>query len=640
MESVVENVEGIRTSSSNSPASSDSGLPRDPSLARDAVLSGDSGFHFHQHKYFVVVAIDFGTTFSGYAFAFTSNPESIQMMRRWEGGDPGVSNQKTPTTLLLRPDGSFHSFGFGARDFYHDLEPDESRKWLYFEKFKMALHTQRDLHKSAEIKAANGKSIKAVTVFSHALKFFKDHVIEELTDQSATQILEEDIQWVITVPAIWRAAAKQFMRTAAYEAGLATTQCPDRILIALEPEAASIFCRKLRIRDCLWDESKRHSTGTSDEQVENDFQGITRYAVVDCGGGTVDLTVHELDTTTGNLKELHKATGGPCGATAVDAEFERLLKQIFGEQFIEQFKAKRPAGWVDLMIAFEAKKRTANLTKTNPLNISLPYVFIDYHKKHGKGSSIESLVKKSGNRDVKWSSQGMLRIAPEAMRDLFKPVLSAITAHIRELLAKDGVRDIKYLFLVGGFAESPLLQSAVRDAFASTLRVIIPHDVGLTILKGAVLFGLDPTVIRVRRATMTYGVGVLNRYVAGNHPRSKLVRKNGIEWCTDVFDKFVTADEPVTVGEVVVRSYAPAKPSSRSTTITIYCTEQEEVTFVTDPGVRKCGQLTIEMPEVARSDPMKPRELLASMEFGDTEIKVSAVDVLTGKDTKATIDFL
>ena len=75
----------------------------------------------------------------------------------------------------------------------------------------------QNLHKDVEIKAANGKALRAVTVFAHALKFFKDHVLEELSDQSATKILEEDIQWVLTVPAIWKAPAKQFMRTAAYE---------------------------------------------------------------------------------------------------------------------------------------------------------------------------------------------------------------------------------------------------------------------------------------------------------------------------------------------------------------------------------------------------------------------------------------
>lgn len=108
------------------PGSYDSGLP-----TRDAVPLS---------RYLVVAAIDFGTTYSGYAFAFTRDPESIHMMRRWEGGDPGVSNMKTPTTLLLTPEKRFHSFGFGARDFYHDLEPYEAKKYMYFEKFKMKLY--------------------------------------------------------------------------------------------------------------------------------------------------------------------------------------------------------------------------------------------------------------------------------------------------------------------------------------------------------------------------------------------------------------------------------------------------------------------------------------------------------------------
>lgn len=52
-----------------------------------------------------------------------------------------MSNQKTPTTILLTPDRKFHSFGYAARDFYHDLDPSESKQWLYLEKFKMKLHT-------------------------------------------------------------------------------------------------------------------------------------------------------------------------------------------------------------------------------------------------------------------------------------------------------------------------------------------------------------------------------------------------------------------------------------------------------------------------------------------------------------------
>ena len=42
--------------------------------------------------------------------------------------------------LLLTPEGEFHSFGFTARDFYHDLQSREARRWLYFDRFKMLLH--------------------------------------------------------------------------------------------------------------------------------------------------------------------------------------------------------------------------------------------------------------------------------------------------------------------------------------------------------------------------------------------------------------------------------------------------------------------------------------------------------------------
>ena len=93
-----------------------------------------------QHSYFVVVAIDFGTTYSGYALSFTRDPDNVHMMRNWEGGDPGVVNQKIPTSILLTPEGDFDSFGFTARDRYHNLEQSEAKKWLYFEKFKMILH--------------------------------------------------------------------------------------------------------------------------------------------------------------------------------------------------------------------------------------------------------------------------------------------------------------------------------------------------------------------------------------------------------------------------------------------------------------------------------------------------------------------
>ena len=73
------------------------------------------------------------------------------------------------------------------------------------------------MNSETTIAASNGEHFPAIQLFSFALRYFKEHALKELSAQSATIIVNEDVRWVITVPAIWRAPAKQLMRQAAYE---------------------------------------------------------------------------------------------------------------------------------------------------------------------------------------------------------------------------------------------------------------------------------------------------------------------------------------------------------------------------------------------------------------------------------------
>ena len=66
-----------------------------------------------------------------------------------------------------------------------------------------------------ELVAANGFKYPAVLIFAHALNYFKCMCMKEIREQSTNYITANDIQWVITVPAIWRHSARQFMRRAA-----------------------------------------------------------------------------------------------------------------------------------------------------------------------------------------------------------------------------------------------------------------------------------------------------------------------------------------------------------------------------------------------------------------------------------------
>ena len=78
-----------------------------------------------------------------------------------------------------------------------------------------------------EVKARNGKKWLALDVFAKCLEYLKKtatHVINERhlrseKDNPDTEVMykPEQIQWVITIPAIWRISAKEFMRKAAYK---------------------------------------------------------------------------------------------------------------------------------------------------------------------------------------------------------------------------------------------------------------------------------------------------------------------------------------------------------------------------------------------------------------------------------------
>lgn len=150
-------------------------------------------------------------------------------------------------------------------------------------------------------------------------------------------------------------------------------------------------------------------------------------------------------------------------------------------------------------------------------------------------------------------------------------------------------------------------------------------------------------------------MGILNRFDPTKHPEEKLVCRDGVKWCTDVFDTFVTINQPVALGTCVTRRYTPARAGQLVIVLNVYCTSLPSPMFVTDTGVRKCGTLSFDFhcgqPEedeimqegedvvhVSRSD--KPREILTCMSFGDTEISVTAIDVTSGKEVHARVDFL
>ena len=69
--------------------------------------------------------------------------------------------------------------------------------------------------KYTEIEDVSGKKFKATDIFTMVIKHLKTQLEERQKISDGGAISERDIRWVITVPAIWSLAAKQYMREAA-----------------------------------------------------------------------------------------------------------------------------------------------------------------------------------------------------------------------------------------------------------------------------------------------------------------------------------------------------------------------------------------------------------------------------------------
>jgi molecular chaperone DnaK (HSP70) len=477
-------------------------------------------------KYLAIVAIDFGTRQTGFAYIYMNDSKKEPQIKEWCVG--GVSGRKkTLTDVLFDDKGKFHSFGYTAREHYFRLKSTEIGGWQFFQNFKMALFDKNVTYNRdfvALVPAANGTTRPVLDIFSESLKFLKKTAMDELNFKSRTGVKESEVKWLLTVPAIWKPKAKQIMQEAAALAGL-------DIDLVLEPEAGALSCI----------ETLKKSSGWT-------FNGI-KYILVDLGGGTVDCTCHEVNSLR-EIKELHPATGGDWGSAAVDQAFINLLSEIFDEDVIKEFKTCGKL-YIDLLEKFEQTKHLTNpeqpTNRAIEFNSKIHTFFTE--RLQSKGSSIESRIEKY-NINYKAKHQitedpieyldNNLLLSHQIMNELFNFVIDPTIKHTKVLLTK--VPDANYIFLVGGFSESPMIQAAFKKNFS--IPIITPPQPIKCILEGAVFYGLNPEIISVRRARKTYGIETSKKFDDKLHLESDRYTVENIEYGKQL-DVFVRVNEEV-----------------------------------------------------------------------------------------------
>ncbi|XP_063436246.1 heat shock 70 kDa protein 12B-like [Mytilus trossulus] len=171
-------------------------------------------------NYLMVAALDFGTTYSGYSFSmrdeFVKDPLKIQANPVWKAGSRQFMSMKTPTCLLLDGKRECVAFGYDAENQWADLLLDgEHEEYYYFERFKMNLHNNKNITSGMMLDDITGtKRLPAFDVFKFSIQYLVNHLLDILKTRGNV-VRHNEVQWVLTVPAIWTDRAKKFMRSCA-----------------------------------------------------------------------------------------------------------------------------------------------------------------------------------------------------------------------------------------------------------------------------------------------------------------------------------------------------------------------------------------------------------------------------------------
>ena len=227
----------------------------------------------------LLIAIDFGTTFTGVAYAYSNGAsggdprrlaEAIKVIMMWPNQNHQI-NEKTPTII---------SYNTNPPTWGASVKPHHEPKITHF---KLGLEANASQHYryrassspfAVQMRHPRFRSKNAVDFTADYLGCVSKWVHENyFPEKFGAEFLEsQKMSYVVTVPAIWRDAAKDLTREAAKKAGIAG----EKLVLITEPEAAALYCAAL----C--------------EEV--DIRVGSHFVVCDAGGGTV--VRHQSDTLT------------------------------------------------------------------------------------------------------------------------------------------------------------------------------------------------------------------------------------------------------------------------------------------------------------------------------------------------------
>ncbi|KAK6406831.1 hypothetical protein LTR81_018559 [Elasticomyces elasticus] len=480
-----------------------------------------------------IVAVDFGTTFTGVAFAKAQSKHvvlrEIEVMQEWTST---MSNDQKVPSVYAYPGPKQSQAQWGA-----DISNDATT----MVNMKLELHLQdkkAELDSTLSVLQGTGNlSFNTLRNPTYPAKtptqVITDYLTEirrcvcKTTKPDYLKVSKTPLDLVITIPVDWSYEATNATFQALRAAGFTRAYFPtleDRILVS-EPEAASYFT----VRDV-------HSR-------DADFLSVGDcFVLCDAGGGTVDVVAFQIKKG-GQQCELKKVTDArslACGSVYIDAAFKMWLRDVLGTDHYSKLDPANRGQPIkphsietramrELIKKFEVQK-TRFSTNTHDVKIVLPAPLdrLDIPDRVNEG---ELTIYKYDLLHMTTCSNSYLARRDE-MRGLFMYCMDSILDLIEDQIHQLEIKQERYpksVLLVGGFGASPYLQELLKSSLKMRkIKMHRPdHDSSWTaVVQGAVIYGIEKE--RHHRPLMMHAIRDSYGILPSNDRFDWLVRKGDL----------------------------------------------------------------------------------------------------------------
>lgn len=416
------------------------------------------------------------------------------------------------------------------------------------------------------------------------------------------------------------------------------------VRIVLEPECAGIFCQNM---------AHDMKASYSDDPGSQD---IDRYMVVDIGGGTVDISIHQVGSE-GKIDSVTPPIGNEFGGTKINEKFANLLSCIVQDEEFKSFKRRKPAAksaLSDMIYSkFEKEKKRFgdegyNASSKSKILLPLNIKFLKFYNE----DKIESGIAALGDARITFSEDG----------DAITMEYSYLIEFVQEILdgiwkcTKDAIRKAKSqidtIYLVGGFGGSRLIFEMLKENFATSFPrlkppcFVVPLKHDLAVSEGAVLYARNPSKIRSRVSDAHYGICMAIPFNPFKHDEDYACNnEDGVKYCGPIFFYFVSKGQVVYDNEVFKVTACPESSHQKTVSLEFCSTTRDDVQYIYDKtkqlNVELVGSIKVIIPESSMQNfPRKKREIKVEMIFSDTEIKAKGTYLPTGAEADIELDFL